>query len=296
MNHAISYRNRATRIDGFTVVTDRVDYNQPNQVFPLHPENQFFIDELGILEEEVMGARVLELGLGSGVLSIAAARRGAQHVVGLEINPRARMFTGYNILNNGLEDIIEIRNGDPEHIFSPVQGEQFDYFMSNPPFEPTPPGVEDYFTHSSGGMYGLDVTEKIIAGIQHHLTENGHAQIVTFAPGDEQGPFMLVNLAERYLQGHTIINVNPEKICFDTFVDRFHDVSSATSEQISSMKQQAQEDDVSHLYLCMLHYEQGTQSLIVQPSRKIYSNWDLPLDSQVPMGFQENRECNEGGV
>ena len=71
---------------------DRLDYLAIDQVIPLFPEQQFFLDELQ--HEKIQEANVLEIGLGSGVLSIGAARAGAKHVTALEINPRAKNLAG----------------------------------------------------------------------------------------------------------------------------------------------------------------------------------------------------------
>jgi len=49
------------------------------------------------------GDQVLELGLGSGVLAILAAKLGAKLVTGLDINQQAIALSQYNWHNNGLE-------------------------------------------------------------------------------------------------------------------------------------------------------------------------------------------------
>lgn len=276
---------RVSPIGDFCVVTDRVEYEQPDQVFPLHPENQFYLDE--IIEGRIKGAKALEIGIGSGVLSIGAVKAGAEKVTALEINPRAKNYAGFNIVLNGLEDKIQIRDGNTEDIFKPVTGEKFDYIISNPPFEPTPPGSV-YYLHSSGGIYGLDFVENILKNLDSYLASDGHAQIVTFAPGDEKQPFRLVDLVQKYLNGQTTIRVNPVSMKFDDFVDRFIEIGQATKEQIVAMKKQAAQDGVSHLYLCMLHYEKGPKQLKVVSTEKRYDNWDLPLDSTVPMGCKKS--------
>lgn len=275
---------RVSQIGDFCVVTDRVEYDQPDQVFPLHPENQFYLDE--IAEQRIKGAKALEIGIGSGVLSIGAVKAGAEKVTALEINPRAKNYAGFNIVINGLEDRIEIRDGNIEDIFKPIKGEKFDYIISNPPFEPTPPGI-NYYLHSSGGIYGLDFVEGILKNLDSYLTDKGHAQIVTFTPGDEKRPFMLVDLVKKYLNGQTTIKVNPVSMKFDDFADRFVKIGQATGEQVAEMKEQAAEDGVSQLYLCMIHYEKGEKSLKVESSNHIYKNWDLPIDSNAPMGLKE---------
>lgn len=274
---------RISQIGDFCVVTDRVEYDKQYQVFPLHPENQFYLDE--IVKDKVTGAKALEIGIGSGVLSIGAIKAGAEKVTALEINPRAKNYAGFNIVLNGLEDRIEIKDGNTENIFKPVQGEKFDYIISNPPFEPTPQGI-DYYLHSSGGIYGLDFVENILKNLDAYLTDNGHAQIVTFAPGDEKQPFMLTDLVQRHLSGNSTIKVNPVSMRFDDFVDRFVEIGQATEEQIAEMKKQAVRDGVSHLYLCMLHYERGSKQVEVIPSERTYDKWDLPINSTIPMGYR----------
>lgn len=275
---------RISQIGDFCVVTDRVEYNEQYQVFPLHPENQFYLDE--IVEEKVKRAKALEIGIGSGVLSIGAVKAGAEKVIALEINPRAKNYAGFNIVLNGLEDKIEIIDGDEEDIFKPIEGKKFDYIISNPPFEPTPPGSKHTYVHSDGGIYGLDFVKDILKKLDDYLADNGHAQIVTFAPGDDKQPFMLRDMVEKYLSGQATIKVNPVSMRFDDFVDRFVEIGQATVEQVTEMKKQAVQDGISRLYLCMIHYEKGPKQIEMIPTEKRYENWDLPLNSSVPMGYR----------
>jgi ribosomal protein L11 methyltransferase len=55
---------------------------------------------------------VLDLGCGSGILSIAAALLGSKHVYGVDIDPNAVTASAENTELNGLSDIIEISYGD----------------------------------------------------------------------------------------------------------------------------------------------------------------------------------------
>ena len=65
------------------------------------------------LEESVRpGARVLDVGCGSGVLSIAAARLGAQNVVGIDIDSVAVNVARSNVAANKAADCVAIRQGD----------------------------------------------------------------------------------------------------------------------------------------------------------------------------------------
>ncbi len=67
---------------------------------------------LAALETSVTpGMRVLDVGTGSGVLSIAAALLGAARVEGIDIDPIAAEVAVTNIKANGLSDVINIRAG-----------------------------------------------------------------------------------------------------------------------------------------------------------------------------------------
>ncbi len=56
--------------------------------------------------------RVLDLGCGSGILSIAAALLGSKHVYGVDIDPNAVTASTENVEMNNLSDVIEISYGD----------------------------------------------------------------------------------------------------------------------------------------------------------------------------------------
>jgi len=264
---------RLSLINNYPVLTDKLDYRAIDQVFPLFAEQQFFLDELR--HDKIQGADVLEIGLGSGVLSIGAARAGAKRVTALEINPRAKNFAGFNFVLNGVEDKIAIVDGQAD-LWQPVQGRQFDYIMSNPPFEPTPPHM-DYFYHSAAGPYGLDFLDKLFAGLDEHLAADGHAQIVTAAPGDQQAPTLLIELIRQRLSGSTTVLLNPSLMTFDEIMDRLADKAMGADEDVEALRRMARADGVTHLHLCVLHYEKGPQCIHVEPSKQIYAHyWDIP--------------------
>lgn len=79
----------------------------------------------------VPGASVLDLGTGTGVAAIAAGMAGAGRVVASDINPAAVTCARQNVRRYGLEDRITVREGD---MFAPVEGEQFDLAVCNPPY------------------------------------------------------------------------------------------------------------------------------------------------------------------
>jgi len=60
------------------------------------------------------GMRVLDLGCGSGILAIAAAKLGAARVLALDIDPLAVKATRQNAAANGVAHLIEAREGTLE--------------------------------------------------------------------------------------------------------------------------------------------------------------------------------------
>jgi ribosomal protein L11 methylase PrmA len=59
---------------------------------------------------DLSGRTVLDVGVGSGILAIAAARLGATNVVGVDIDPESPTVTAANALANGVADRIAVLN------------------------------------------------------------------------------------------------------------------------------------------------------------------------------------------
>jgi ribosomal protein L11 methyltransferase len=75
----------------------------------LHPTTRLC---LRAVEELVRpGMRVLDVGAGSGILSIAAARLGAAHVDAVEIEPVAARVCRENVERNQVSGTVEVRSG-----------------------------------------------------------------------------------------------------------------------------------------------------------------------------------------
>lgn len=68
---------------------------------------------LKTLEQVVReGDDVIDVGTGSGILAIAAAKLGARHVLALDLDPVAVTSAGDNSRLNGLEDVVTVRRSD----------------------------------------------------------------------------------------------------------------------------------------------------------------------------------------
>jgi ribosomal protein L11 methyltransferase len=67
---------------------------------------------LELLEAHVRpGARVLDVGTGSGILAVAAVGLGAGHCLALDIDPRAVQAAGENAARNGVADRVRVVQG-----------------------------------------------------------------------------------------------------------------------------------------------------------------------------------------
>jgi ribosomal protein L11 methyltransferase len=58
------------------------------------------------------GEEVIDVGTGSGILSIAAIKLGAKHVLALDLDPVAVIIAKENALLNGLQDTITVIESD----------------------------------------------------------------------------------------------------------------------------------------------------------------------------------------
>ncbi|MFJ8787671.1 HemK2/MTQ2 family protein methyltransferase [Streptomyces sp. NPDC102462] len=86
-------------------------------------------------ERIASGADVLDLGTGSGVLAVEAARLGGR-VTAVDISLRAVATARFNALLNGQS--VRVRHGD---LASAVPGRRFDLVVANPPYVPAPGGL-----------------------------------------------------------------------------------------------------------------------------------------------------------
>jgi HemK-related putative methylase len=118
--------------------------------------------------------RALDMGTGSGIGAVFAALRGYR-VTAVDVNPHAVRCARINALLNGLEERIEVREGD---LFSAVPGERFDLVLFNPPFfrgAPRDPLDAAWRSH--------DVIERFAAGLPAALAPGGQALLLLSSAG-----------------------------------------------------------------------------------------------------------------
>ena len=126
LNHR---RTAVTHVAGFRLTV-------PPTVF--HPKvfltSKYFAGFIGKLD--LAGKSVAEVGCGSGILSLAAARAGAARVVAIDINPNAAYAATINGRDNGLPQV----RGVCSNLMSGLKpGALFDVIITSPPSFPGEP-------------------------------------------------------------------------------------------------------------------------------------------------------------
>ena len=106
------------------------------------------------------GARVLDLGTGSGFLAILASKLGAKHIVAVDISPRAIRAAKENATINEVKNI-EFKIGD---IYHPVENDVFDLIICNPPMTPSRDSLPRY---TWGGADGRMILDRSYLGLQN---------------------------------------------------------------------------------------------------------------------------------
>ncbi len=207
-------------LDDLLIATDLLTRDAEDQVFSLMLEQVFLVRSMDVRK----GDHVLELCLGSGVNALAAARRGAARVVGVDVSERALAFAATNAAVN-----LSRKRGDPPletlrgNLFEPLAAkDRFDLILVNPPFEPVPPGTR-YFLHSHGGEDGLDVVRALLPGVRQRLRPGGRFEMYTWTPSDERSEWV-TDLVLAELSGFRVevrrVDWVPLEACLARFRDR----------------------------------------------------------------------------
>jgi release factor glutamine methyltransferase len=118
--------------------------------------------------QDFRGMRVCEVGTGSGILALSAAKAGAQQVLALDINPAAAGAAAANARANGLAQV-EARESN---LFSAVRDdEMFDVIISSPPsFAGEPRNIADRAWHAGPGYRDIVA---LFDQASRHLTADG---------------------------------------------------------------------------------------------------------------------------
>jgi ribosomal protein L11 methyltransferase len=94
-----------------------------------HPSTQLVLEAAEDLVEANPNSQVLDLGCGSGILAIGAAKMGAAHVVAIDTDPIAVDATRSNAEANSVLDKLTVAEGSLEWLLQ--RGDQFDIALVN---------------------------------------------------------------------------------------------------------------------------------------------------------------------
>jgi len=144
---------------------------------------------------------VLDIGTGTGVQAIIAARKGAKKVLAIEIDNNSLKNAEENIEFHKLEKVIEIRKSD---LFENVnENEKFDLIIAQLPFADI-----NYKSSVSHFLFDSEyrLHERFLKDAKNYLNGNGKIFIPSGDVGDEE---KLKELIKKY--GYKILEIIEEK-------------------------------------------------------------------------------------
>jgi release factor glutamine methyltransferase len=141
-----------------------------------------------LLESLTPGKKVLEIGCGSGLLSVYCAALGSE-VTAVDINPLALNCTEMNSRLNHVQ--VETL---PSDLFEKID-ESYDSIIFNPPYLPSEDDVEGS-EQWNGGKDGFKVTKTFLNSLESHLNTGGSAWIVLSSLTDIQS---LIDSYQRFI-------------------------------------------------------------------------------------------------
>ncbi len=128
------------------------------------PETEHLIDEVLLSVNKVDAMTVVEVGIGSGIISILLALHLPNaRFIAVDISPKALAVARRNIEQFGLVDRIELREGD---LLSCVT-EKIDLLVSNPPYIAQAAPLESNLSYEPqnalfGGTIGDEIIQRLL--------------------------------------------------------------------------------------------------------------------------------------
>jgi len=112
--------------------------------------------------------RIVDLGTGNGIISIAIAARGCDSILAVDISERDCSLASGNVRRNHKEHAIDVLRGD---LAGPLMDKAIDIVISNPPQLPTDVAEPD--KRNFAGPTGYEVIDRIISQSKTCLIPSG---------------------------------------------------------------------------------------------------------------------------
>ena len=150
---------------------DDIEYEECPEVYPPAEDTFLLIDNLIVKDND----KVLEIGSGSGIVSIKASIK-AKSVDAVDINPHAIECTKRNIKLNDCDNIT-VKESD---LFENIS-DKYDLIIFNTPYLPIEEDEkinDDYSKAWDGGADGRSIIDPFLEQVSDYLEDEGSIQIV----------------------------------------------------------------------------------------------------------------------
>ncbi len=162
-------------------------YVDSNTLIP-RPDTEVLVEKVLELTTINNYKNFLEIGIGSGCISVSLAKLGGLTGLGVDIMDNCVTIATKNALTNEVSEKIFFKNSD---LFNKIS-EKYDIIVSNPPYinkvdmEGLLPNVKDYEPHTAlfGGDDGLYFYREIVNNAKNYLNPKG---LLAFEIGYDQG-------------------------------------------------------------------------------------------------------------
>ena len=153
--------------------------------------------------------RVADVGTGSGILALSAAKAGAQRVFALDINPAAAETAAFNAAQNSLADRVVALESN---LFSAVPSdEKFDVIISSPPSFPGEPyGIADRAWHAGPNYRDIAM---LFEEARERIAPDGVMYLLLSSDSDLELLGKLINRA-----GFSAIYLSAKSIFVESFI------------------------------------------------------------------------------
>ncbi len=271
--------------NGLQVKSEIFQKSDSLRILPLGGPQACLMNHLLHFPESVRQKRVLEPFAGSGGIGLMALKIGAAHVDFVDINPRSVEFVCENAaLNQFPNDQFRALNADIAHY---LPDQKVDLILANPPFVPTPAGIEGTLT-SNGGEDGSRFVEILICRLETLLASDGRALIYVFQFVWKGRPLIADFIEHMILRRRVQFTLTQEKpLSFDVYVDAYSKLFPDRGAAIGEWRLRMQTRHPGDLGLC--HYVIDIGPVGDSPthceirddfSRKFGGNFRVPSDNE----------------